>query len=354
MTLPRTQLVRILTIALLLTACARERELPTQGVPVRLEAAKRADFAPTLTLLGVIRAAQSVPVTALQHGIVTYPPRFAGGLRTGERVARGETLATIRNDQVLFSQRAAKLQMDAAEGEYERVKRSHDAGLVSAAEFSASQLRAALARENYANATRDVATLRLTSPAAGTLVVAHPVAPGTAVDATTVLGEIVSGGAPVVESNVAAGERTLLRPALAVKFTGRGTPPWSGTGRIAEVASVVDAAGTARVVSSIDRAGDVPPPGTGVELQVEIDHRRDVLTVPEDALVAGADGPALFVAGSAEGRATFRVKRVRVETGSRGNGRIEITAGLRDGDRVVVSGADSLADDALVTEAKDE
>jgi RND family efflux transporter MFP subunit len=349
---PCRPLAVILTIALL-SRCRAEPPSEPQAIPVRMETAARTDFAPGLTLLGVIRAAQSVPLSAQQRGVITYPSRFASGLRTGERVVRGETIAIIRNDQVLSSQAQARLQMDAAAADFERKRRSHDAGIVSAAEFSSAQLNAALAREVYANASREVSTLRLISPADGTLVVTKPYAPGTTVEPSNVLAEVVSGGAVVVESNVAAADRTLLRPSLPVHFTAHGSPPWSGSGHIAEVAAVVDATGAARIVSSIDRSADVPPPGTGVELQVALDHRRDVLTVPEDALVAGGDGPALFVLASAEGRSGFRVKRVRVESGGRANGRVEITSGLRDGDRVVVSGADGLADDALVIEAKE-
>src|SRR2546423_2678553 len=146
-------------IALAVVACNRERDLELQPIPVRTEAAKRSEFAPQLTLLGVIRAAESIPITARQRGSVAYPQRFASGLRTGERVTRGETIAEVRNEQVVSLMTQARLQMDAAAGDFERVKRSHDAGLVSAAEFSSSKLRAELAREQYAAASRDVATL---------------------------------------------------------------------------------------------------------------------------------------------------------------------------------------------------
>lgn len=347
------QLLVIMLTILLLARCQEERPPEGHGMPVRMETATRRDFAPALTLLGVVRAAQSVPLAARQRGIISYPARFAGGLRTGERVRRGETIALIRNDQIVSSQAQARLQMDAAAAEFDRKKRSHEAGIVSAAEYSAAQVSAALAREVYANASRDVETLRVTAPADGTLVVAKPYAPGTIVEPANVLADLVSGTALVVESNVAAADRGLLRPSLTVHFTARTQPPWSGSGQIAEVAAVVDTAGTARVVSTIGAAANIPPPGTGVELQVELDHRRDVLTAPEDALVAGGDGPALFVIGSPEGRGEYRVKRVRVETGGRAGGRVEITSGLRDGDRVIVSGADGLADDAVVVETKE-
>jgi multidrug efflux pump subunit AcrA (membrane-fusion protein) len=105
------------------------------------------------------------------------------------------------------------------------------------------------------------------------------------------------------------------------------------------------------VVAEIAPNTPAPPPGTGVELHVQLEPRAAVLTVPEEAIVAGSEGAAVFVAAGSEGRHNrFRVKRVPVETGGRANGRIEITAGVHDGDRVVVSGADALTDDAIATE----
>ena len=108
------------------------------------------------------------------------------------------------------------------------------------------------------------------------------------------------------------------------------------------------------MVASID--GDVAPvPGSGVDLQVELDRRVDVLTIPDEAIVAGAEGPAVFVLTLNEGmQRAYRVKRVDVETGGRANGRVEIRNGVRDGDRVVVSGADALTDDAVVMESNAE
>jgi RND family efflux transporter MFP subunit len=354
----RTTRLLVMTLTLfLLPHCNRERVAVPSGIPVRMETAKRSEFAPTLTLLGVVRAAQSVPVAAQQRGTVSYPSRFAGGLRTGERVTRGETLALVRNDDLLFQQSQTKLQMEAAAADLERYQRGFEAGIVRGADYSAAKLAAAVTRDAYANARRQTALLRLAAPADGTLVVTRAIAPGTTIDAQSTLAEIVGGGASVVESNVAATERAALRPSLPVHFSARTAAPWSGNGRITEVAAVVDAAGTARVVSTIDmrtdKTADVPPPGTGVELQVELDRRRDVLTVPEDALVAGGEDAALFIASAPEGRSRYHVKRISVVTGGRAGGRVEITSGLHDGDRVIVSGADSLAEDAVVVEAKE-
>lgn len=336
----------LLVVLTVTAACQREQPYDIAATPVRTEVLKRAEFAPSLTLLGVVRAAKTIPLHAVESGTLVYPRRFANGLETGVRVTRGEVLAEIRNDHVVSSARQARLQMEAADADFERVRRSHELGVVSGAEFSSYRVRAALAREQFTAASRDTSRLRVVAPESGTLVVAKPLPPGMHVTTGSVIAEVATSGAPIVESNVAAADREALRPGLSAKFG-------DSRARIAEVASVIDASGTARVVAAIV-SGNVPPPGSGVELEVELEKRADVLTVPEDAIVAASDGPAVFVASMGEGRRVYRVKRVAVETGGRAHGRVEIRSGLRDGDRIVVSGADALSDDSLVTEAEGE
>lgn len=340
------RMAALLFLFLAALACERRHVDDYPAIPVRMEVVKSSDFAPTLTLLGVVRAARTIPLEAVQGGTLVYPRRFAGGLQTGARVSRGEVIAELRNDQVLSQRTEARLRMEAANADLDLARRSFDAGLMSASDFNTAKLRADLARETHAAASRESARLNIVAPESGTLVVARLVAPGSHVAAGTVLAEIASGGAPIIESAVAAADRAALRPGLTAKFG-------DGVARLAEVAGVIDASGTARVVATIV-SGTIPPPGTGVELHVELDKRTDVLTVPEEAIVAASDGPAVFVAAtSAEGYRTFsRVKRVPVEIGGRSAGRVEITSGLRDGDRVIVSGADALTDDALVNEAE--
>lgn len=342
-------------VALALAACEREQPEAPPAVPVRTEVARRTSFTPTLTLLGVVRAAQSIPLTAQQRGTIRYPPRFANGLQTGAHVSRGELIGEVQNDDFQAGQTEARLQMEAAASDFERAEHSFQAGVISSAEYSQRRVNAVLAKERFNAASKRVATLRVVAPDSGTLVVTTLVPVGSLVNASTVLAEIATAGAPLVESSVAASDRAPLRPGLPVTFTARGPSAWHGSGHIAEVASVVAENGTSRVVASITPAESTPPPGSGVEVTVQLASRGAVLTVPEEALVAGADGPAVFVAATAEGSFNrFKVKRVPVVAGGNANGRVEITSGLHDGDRVVVSGVDALTDDALATEVNEK
>ncbi|HEX7421273.1 MAG TPA: hypothetical protein VF505_15395, partial [Thermoanaerobaculia bacterium] len=78
----RTAMLAIPLVAIL-SSCDRERYEPPPATPVRTEAVRRADFVPATTLLGVVRAAHTIPLTILKAGRISYPSRFAGGLRTG-------------------------------------------------------------------------------------------------------------------------------------------------------------------------------------------------------------------------------------------------------------------------------
>jgi len=348
----------ISAVALLLltfVSCDREREGMPPAAPVRTELAKRTSFTPALTLLGVVRAAQSIPLAAQQRGTIRYPHRFAGGLQTGARVARGELIAEVVNADLNAAQTEARLEMEAAAADFERAQRSYKVGVISQAEHEEKRVRATLAKERYNAASERLSTLRVVAPSAGTLVVTKVYPAGSVVDSASTLVEIATSGAPLVESSVAASERALLRPGLPVTFNVRGTPAWSGTGQISEVAAVVGESGTSRVVATITQTGPLPPPGTGVEITAQLDPRGSALTVPEDAIVPGTDGPALFIAATSEGAFNrFHVKRVAVVVGGRANGRVEILSGLHDGDRVVISGVDALADDAIATEVSDK
>ncbi|MBN1237411.1 MAG: efflux RND transporter periplasmic adaptor subunit, partial [Gammaproteobacteria bacterium] len=106
---------------------------------------------------------------------------------------------------------------------------------------------------------------------------------------------------------------------------------------------VIDAAtGTFRVTVEIG-GGDKPlKPGMFARIDVVHDTRSDVLLVPTQAVIAEDSRTSVFVIrdGVAERR--------DVRVGYRDNGRVEIAAGLADGDIVVVTGQAALRNDSQV------
>ncbi len=341
----------------LLTACApAPAAVPEEApaVPVRLEKVARDTFQPSLSVLGVVRPAETAEVTVTAAGLLRYPARFADGLPTGAEVRAGEVLARISLHDAESSLAEARLHLRSAESELARHRKAFEAGVEAAVVLAAHEAEAEIARSRVAAAEGRLGRLDLRAPVSGRLIVDRRVPPASEVTAGLVLARIAAGGAPEVEARAAASDRDLLRPGLRVRFVAPGSPNHQdkpqGEGEIREVSPIVEAAGTVPLVVRVSDATGLPAPGEGVELRIELDARPETITVPEDALVAGESGGAVFVAERNRGAGTAR--RRPVETGARGNGRVEILRGLSAGDRVVIGGASLLTDGDSITEVE--
>jgi len=335
------------------TACSpAPASVPDEApaVPVRLEKVTRDTFQPTLSVLGVVRPAETAEVAVTAGGRLRYPPRFAGGLSSGTEVRAGEVLARISLQDAESSLAEERLHLRVAESELARHRKAFEAGVEAAVEVAHAEAEAELARGRVAAAEGRLSRLDLRAPVSGRLLVERRVPPESEVTAGLVLARIAAGGAPEIEARAAAADRDLLRPGLKVRFVAPGVRDPQGEGVIREVSPVVEAAGTVPLVVRVSDPLGLPAPGEGVELRIGLDARPETITVPEDALVAGESGVAVFVADRSRGRIT--AKRQLVETGARGDGRVEILRGLSAGDRVVTGGASLLADGDPIAEVE--
>jgi RND family efflux transporter MFP subunit len=339
-----------LTGLLLTAGCAREPEMapPASELPVRVEKAVRAPFQPTLALLGTVRPAATVEVTAPARGRLAYPARFAAGLASGAAVRTGEVLALFTAPEAELSLAEARLRLQSAEADLARYQKAFEAGLIPAVQLDGYKSQREIAAAQLAAARQQAARLALRSPLSGSLLVERIIPPGTEVEGGTPLARVAAAGALRIEGRAAAADLARLRPGLEIRLApagGNGSLQPLGRGVIREISPVVEAGGTVAWVAEVTDPAGLPVPGEGVEVQAQLDARAEALTVPEEALVLGEGGSALFVAVRIPGGdGKLRARRRPVETGTHGQGRIEVLRGLSPGEMVVTEGAALLSD----------
>jgi RND family efflux transporter MFP subunit len=346
-----------LTGLLLAAGCAREPEMepPASELPVRVEKAVRAPFQPTLALLGTVRPAATVEVTAPARGRLAYPARFAAGLASGAAVRAGEVLALFAAPESELSLAEARLRLESAEADLARYQKAFEAGLIPAVQLDGYKSQKAIAAAQLAAARQQAARLALRSPLSGRLLVERIIPAGTEVEAGTPLARVAAAGALRIEGRAAAADLARLHPGLEIRLVppgGTGSAQPLGRGVIREVSPMVEAGGTVAWVAEVTDPTGLPAPGEGVEAQALLDARPEALTVPEEALVLGEGGSALFVAvrtpGAVSNEGKLRARRHAVETGTRGAGRVEILRGLSPGEMVVIDGAALLSDGTTI------
>ncbi len=141
--------IRPILPALLLLACwPRQHQAPEPAkVPVRSEVIETGPFRASLMLLGRIEPAARLQVRSPAAGLIAYPRRFAGGLRTGEPVERGELLFEIDNDEARLRRAEAELAVRLADSELARARQGVEGGFLPSAKLKQRELAAELAAE---------------------------------------------------------------------------------------------------------------------------------------------------------------------------------------------------------------
>jgi membrane fusion protein (multidrug efflux system) len=117
-------------------------------------------------------------------------------------------------------------------------------------------------------------------------------------------------------------------------------------GRVIALNPLLDASGRSIVVRAQIRNSDsLLRPGMFARINLVTQTRRDAMIVPEEALVP--QGTDNYIFRIADGKAA----RVKVETGQRRDGKVEIVSGVGKDDTVVTAGQARLRDGTQVTVA---
>lgn len=361
----RLSLPALSLLLLLLGACEPPPAPPPPSaeVPVRTEVVEAETFRPALRLLGQVEPASRIALRPDVGGEIRYPERFAGGLRTGEQVRRGETLFFVADPSRRLALEEARLQAELAESELERARLGVQGGFLPESDLKRAEIDARLARERLEGAAADVERLEVRAPVSGVLRVDQRLAPGSRVGTATVVAWITAEGDLVVEAWVAASDLERLAAALSEgagpgggvpaelleRGSGDGGATLVGRGRLAELAREVGAGGVARAVIDVTEDLGMPQVGDGVEVELLLPPREDAVTVPERALVVHGSVATVYVLDPLEHG--YRARSRQVIPGARHGGRVEILDGLSPGETIAVEGAELLADGMTAVDA---
>ncbi len=196
---------------------------------------------------------------------------------------------------------------------------------------------ASLAQDNAARsggATDAEGLFVIRAPVSG--VIAHrDAAAGSNVSAGSVLFRVVDAAQVHVVGQVPEAEAARARLAHAAEIEVSGQPDRIPTGRLVSVGKVLDPQSrTVPVTFAFDNRALGLPVGQAVFLHLLMDPTAPRPVVPADAIVDDAGRPIVFVQREGE-----RFERRAVALGPRSGNVVQITEGVKPGDRVVTKGA---------------
>ena len=324
--------------ALILSACKGKGEADAEVTP-RVPVGTALVASDTITdVVSVVGRLSATPGGA---ALLTAPaPAVVRSLavQLGARVRSGALLVELDAPDLVATAHTTAAQAELAERDAARQKELFAQGIVSQKQADEKAAEATGARAAAAAAAALLARMHVRSPITG-VVQAVTVHQGERVDAGKELVEVINGTSLDLMAQVPAGNLMHLKvgqPALV--FTEGVTAGVAG--KVAALAPALDSlTNSGQAVVRVPNPLGSLRPGAAATARVVTGRQRQVLVIPDSALIVLGDSLSVFVVGSDS------IAHARpVQAGIRRGGRAEILSGLRSGERVVTTGAFGLTD----------
>lgn len=326
---------------------------------VRTVALKREDLKVTVTstATGTVKAEDEVRVSAQRTGrIVKLNFEEGDSIKRGEIVAEldsreAESLvnqmeAGLRSSDARLAQ--ARVNLEDAERTLKRIRSLFNDGLVSEQEVDTAQKNYNVNRFVYESALSNLNEVRSSLNAARIqydysfirssmtgIISQRPVELGDTVVVGTLIATIVKPDRLYVKATIDEVDANRVFPGQSVEITIDAFPGKVFKGNVIRVSPIVlgvrQETRTFEVRIGFRERDKNIKPGMSADIEIITDTRKDVLSVPANAVIERKGKKVVYIA---EGK---RAKLVPVETGQGTWNYIEIKGGLKEGDLVITN-----------------
>jgi membrane fusion protein (multidrug efflux system) len=265
--------------------------------------------------------------------------------KEGERVTKGATLVRLDPSINAADVQQARANLTLAQSKYDRAVDLASRNFISGQAKDEAKNNLEVAQASFALASAKLAKTELKAPFSG-LIGLRVVSVGDYVKEGADLVNLESIDPLKVDFRVPETFLKQVQVGQSVEVTLDALPGKAYDGKVFAVNPLVDAAGRAIVIRAQVRNQDTAlRPGMFARVRLITREEKEAMVLPEQALVP--QGNEQFVFRVADGK----VSRVKVETGQRRDGKVEIVAGLAKGDEVVTAGQLKLRDGVQVRTA---
>ncbi|MFT3688154.1 efflux RND transporter periplasmic adaptor subunit [Paenirhodobacter sp.] len=315
--------------------------------PVTVTEVVPGTWAPGIEAIGTANAAQGSDLSTEASGIVREI-RFAAN----DTVEQGQLLVQIDDRQERADLEAARATEDLAQITLRRARNLQQRGVQATSTLDSAEAEAVSARSTVAKLEAVLSMKQLNAPFAGTIGIPR-VEVGQFVSAGTVYATLQDRSKMRVDFSLSEQQAALVKGGMAVTVIGEedGTQV---AGSIIGIDPKIDP--NSRLVNLraiLPEANGHLTPGQFLRVRVHLPEEKDVIALPQTVVASSLYGDSVYVVReeTPEGSDTAHLvaRQVFVQLGRRSAGMIEITSGLKAGDKVVNAGQNRLSSGAPVT-----
>jgi membrane fusion protein (multidrug efflux system) len=340
--MPMSRAATLFIVALALSACGKSgpeerKDAPVVVTTIRLAAQPWQDG---IEALGTARANESIAIVAKVSDVVTRL-----GFDSGQRVRAGQLLVDMNSRAQRADVDAAQATLRDAEQQLRRGSELARQQLIAQGQLETLRANRDAAAAALASRRAAVADRTLVAPFAGVLGL-RQVSVGALVGPGTTITTLDDDSRIKLDFTVPESALSSLARGQAISARSDAWPGVAFDGTVADIDSRIDPDTRAVTVRA-----ELPNPDgrlrAGMLLRVAVRlPERQALVLPEIAVQQEGSQASVLRVGAGD-----KVALVPVELGSRKEGKVEVTSGLKAGDRVVVEGIVKLHDGSSIVEA---
>ncbi len=306
--------------------------------------AGKQNISESLSLVGTIGAHNDVMILSETQGRVVKV--FAN---VGDYKKAGSVLVEVDSELKEAAYKTATMTYDKAKKDLERYENLYKEGSISESQIEQVRWTFQSAEAQYIVARRQLKDTKITTPISG-IVTARFVDVGSTVQGapqSTVVANVVDISKLKVKVSVAEKDVFKLKIGDNVEVTTDVYPNASFEGRVATIAAKGDDAHTYPVEVRIDNSTKYPlKAGMFGRVNFTLKNRQENIIVPREAIVGSLKNAKVYVVEN--NIAKLRTVKIGGEIGTN----VEIIAGVKEGEVVVVNGQNNLKDNAAVVVRK--
>ncbi len=272
-------------------------------------------------------------------------PEYNRPYKLGDRVKAGQPFMEIEDKEYVnsISLASKKMNLELAEKTLLKQKSVFEKGGVTEREVQDAELQVTSAKNDLENAQIRLEKMKMTIPISGVIVEFPHYTPNSIIEQGAPLGKIMDYSKMYIDVNLPENTMSEIKIGQAVQLTNYSVPDDTLSGRITEISPAIDVSTRTYLAKVRFNNGRlIIRPGMFVKTLIKVKQKNDIIIIPKEIIISDQSGKRVFVVED-----NTAVERI-IQTGLENDDMIEVVSGLKENERLVVKGFETLRNKSKV------